>query len=211
MINATDCLFAFQIITALLLGVPQALTMIESTQGMTLVLYVCVDTFIFFNLLLAHQAHAEVPSRETKQTLIIYYVWLVVISTHLVILSIFGKWTSTDSVATFFLIVLSALVIAWQKLNGKGIKDAMTRGYLALCAKSVPQLYLAFCIFRDGGGDGLGAWFVWGGHIAVLTRIAILVKAGNKSNWNRNIVGSLVSESGNEISWIVVTIVWLIT
>lgn len=208
--KVTDYLFSFQIVLAFLFGVPQAIKMFESVQGMTIVLFVCFEIFILFNLFLAHQAHREVPSRETIQALIIYYLWLVVVTAHLGILIVFGKWTRTDSVVMLALVILSIAGIAWQKSRGKGVKDPMTRGYLALCAKSVPQLYLAYCIFRDGGGNGLSVWTVWCGHVTVLTRIAILIISGSKSGWNRNIVGSLISEIGNQLSWSVVTALWVI-
>ena len=207
--NTTDYLFVFQIVMAFFLGIPQAIIMFESVQGMTIVLFVCFEVFIIFNLFLAHQAHKEVYSRETYQTLFIYYTWLIVVSVHLLILSYFGNWTSTDSLVMFVLVVLSVIGIFYQRSKGRDIKDPLTRGYLALCAKTVPQLYLSYCIFQDGGGDGLSAWMVWCGHISVLTRITILGISGKHSGWNRNIVGSLLSEMGNELSWLVVTVMGL--
>jgi len=205
----SDWLFVSQIAFGLPLIIAQALKMFTSVQGMTIVLFICFEVFVVFNLFLAHQAHKEVPSRTTKQTLIIYYVWLVGTSSHLLILMYFGSWTSLDSWMILTLLILSAAGIIYQKIRGSGIKDPMTRGYLALCAKTLPQIYLAYCIFRDGGGDGLSVWTVWCGHLTTFTRVGILMVSGRKSGWNSNIVGSLVSETGNSISWWIVTFIWL--
>lgn len=208
--SATDYLFVFQIVLAFSFGVPQAIKMLESVQGMTIVLFVCFELFVLFNLFLAHQAHKEVPSRGTIQALIIYYLWFIVVTVHLIILTSFGKWTRTDSIVMLTLVTLSIIGIIWQRFKGRGLSDPMTRGYLALCAKSVPQFYLAYCIFKDGGGNGLSAWTVWCGHITVLIRIAMLIISGRKSGWNKNIIGSIVSEVGNQLSWSMVTVLWLI-
>ena len=44
--KVTDCLFVFQIVMAFTFGIPQAIIMFESVQGMTIVLFVCFDVFI---------------------------------------------------------------------------------------------------------------------------------------------------------------------
>lgn len=205
----SDWLFGFQIVMGLAFGLPQAVRMFHSVQGMTIVLFLCMELFIGFNLVLAINAHREIRKRTTLQTLWIYGFWTVIVTSHLLILMAKGTWTSTDSMMMTVIGTSVLATVAVGRYFGKNIKDATVQGVLALWCKTIPQLYLAYCIYAAHGGNGLAAITVWAGHATVLTRVALLVLTGRQSGWNRNVVGSLISETGNEFSWTVTTALWL--
>lgn len=206
----TDVLFILQLILATIFGTAQALKMFSSVQGMTMVLFVCFQVYIGFNLILSYRAHRKLRTRKTIQVLIMYGTWTVLMSSHLMVFALKGTWTTTDTKMMVVIALTSFTVILVGKFyKGLSVTDPMIQGTLALVCKAIPQFYLAYCIYAAGGGNGLSSITVWVGHVTIYIRIAMLVMSGRESKWNRNVVGSLMSEIGNEISWMFVTAVWL--
>jgi hypothetical protein len=197
-------LFWFQIFMGLIFIVPQTIRMLSTVQGLTTVLYLSFEFFIGLNFWLAIKAYREVQNVETKQTLAVYSFWGVGVTLHLIIMLVRGHWTNTDTMMMMAIGIASAVTL----LLGGGVTNPTAKGVLALWCKAIPQFYLAYCIYKYGG-QGLAAITVWAGHVTVGTRISMLTISGKRSKWNRNIVASLISEWGNEISWVVVTGIWL--
>lgn len=207
----TDSLFGVQVICTLISGTAQSYRMITTAQGVSPSWFVTWEIFLIINLALAVRAHRNQPSRVTRQTIATYLLWVFVITLYLsvMILKGTGSWSVRDT-ATMLLIgvcVPATLVVARQR--ALGITDPIVRGWLALFFKAIPQLVLAYNILTVGGA-GLAGLMIFVGHITILTRIGQLWFSIREAGWDRNRIGSAMSEIANEASWIVATIAWFI-
>ena len=184
--------------------------MTENTQGVTTALYVLFMTFIGINMMLAIRAYKHKKDRSRGQAIIVYANWSILIGAHLVIAFKYVPWRVSDYyfIIGAILATVTTLMIA-KTWKGLGYEDAIVRGIVACLCKAGPQLYLTGCIIMDRSGQGLAATTIWAGHASVLTRIAHLAYCGKRTGVDRNIKGILISEIGNEISWICVTAAWL--
>jgi hypothetical protein len=48
------------------------------------------------------------------------------------------------------------------------------------------------------------------GHIGIMTRLGQLWYAIREAGWDRNRQGAVLSEIANEVTWILVTVAWLV-
>lgn len=206
-----DLLFVVQIVCALLFGGSQTLHMLSSTEGLSISWFLFWALFLVINLGLSVQAHRTQPSRVTRQTVWAYAIWTTIIAANLTALAWrgTGSWTFIDDLTAAIAvagIVATLGVGAWR---GLGWRDPIVRGWLAVFFKGVPQLTLAWNLAQVGGG-GLAPLGVIAGHVTICTRLGQLCFSIREAGWDRNRVGSLISEIANEGSWIVATIVWLL-
>jgi hypothetical protein len=205
-----DILFWFQFVMAWAYTVPQVFRLFESTQGVTIIFFLSQMAFLVFNLSLAISACKNNPSREKKQTLMIYVNWTFLISVLFAIVLAKVAWKNSDWLVVLLTVAGTIIVVLIGSLGKLSYKDPIIRGFLSCLYKTVPQIYLGWCIWHDGGGAGLAAIMVWSGHLTALTRIAQIGVAIKRSGWDRNMAGIVLSESGNELSWIFATIMWLV-
>lgn len=181
----------------------------ESTAGITIAFYILFMAFILVNLTLARRAYKAEPSRSRRQAVIVYWNWALLIGGHLVVL--YGApWRPTDTYFMIAVAVTTAVVLSISKtIYGLGYSDSIIRGIVACICKAGPQCYLAYCIISDSSGGGLAATTVWTGHLSVIIRFGHIAYCGRETGMDRNIKGMLLSEGGNELSWICVTAAWL--
>jgi hypothetical protein len=180
-------------------------------QGVNISWFASWLAFLVLNLALAVRAHANQASRVTRQTIMTYSAWTFVVLANLSVMLWRGShvWDGTDT-ATSLLVAagLAATLLAAYPL-GLGLGDPMVQGYLAVSFKAIPTLALAYKIFLMGGG-GLSPVAVVTGHITVLARLGELWFSIKEAGWDRNRLGSAMSELANEGSWTVATLAWLI-
>ncbi|MSR15152.1 MAG: hypothetical protein EXR86_11435 [Gammaproteobacteria bacterium] len=207
-----DGLFAIQMGCVLLFGVTQISLMWKTTEGVSLTWFVFWAIFLGINLVLAVRAHQVQPSRVTSQTVFTYAAWLTVLAAGLGVLvwRSLGAWYLVDTVN----VIVSGLGIAVTYLLGRrhglGFADPMVRGWLAVFFKATPQLTLAWHITQVGGA-GLAPIAIFSGHATICIRIGQLYFSIREAGWDRNRIGSAISEIANEVSWIITTAVWLVT
>ncbi|CAN0459637.1 unnamed protein product, partial [Phaeothamnion confervicola] len=79
--------------------------------------------------------------------------------------------------------------------------------YAVFC-KAVPQLTLAWNIYREGGA-GISVIAFTAGHVTIGMRIAQIVVSIREAGLDRNRLGMAIGEAANEASWILATVVWL--
>ncbi len=205
-----DSLFGVQIICTLVWGVSQCYRMMTTAQGVSVSWFVCWEVFLVLNLVLCVRAHRNQPSRVTLQTITSYVLWTIVATLCLIVMvwKGTGEWNERDT----WTMILAAVGIAATLIVAHNrqltIADPIVKGYLALFFKAVPQLAFAYNMLVLGG-DGLAGMTVIAGHITVSTRIGQLWFSIKEAGWDRNRIGSAISEVGNELSWIIATIVWL--
>jgi len=206
-----DALFVVQIACALLFGGSQTLHMLSSTEGLSISWFLFWALFLVINLGLSIQAHRARPSRVTRQTVLAYAIWTAIIAANLSALAWRGSGSCTfiDNVTTGIAIAGIVLTLAIGARHRLGIRDPLVRGWLAVFFKGVPQLTLAWNLAQVGGG-GLAPLGIVAGHITICTRLGQLLFSIREAGWDRNRIGSLISEIANEASWIVATVVWLL-
>jgi hypothetical protein len=206
-----DTLFVVQVGCALLFGVTQIVHMLHTTQGVSLTWFVFWAVFLAINLRLALRAHGVQPSRVTLQTVISYATWATVLAGALAVLlwRSLGAWYAVDTLNVLVSGLGIVATLAVGKRHGLNITDPMVRGWLAVFFKATPQLTLAWHLTQVGGA-GISAFAVLAGHITINIRLGQLYFSMREAGWDRNRIGSLVSEVANELSWVVATIVWLV-
>lgn len=206
-----DLLFIVQIGCALVFGVSQTWHMFSSVEGLSPSWFLCWALFLVINLRLSIQAHRTQPSRVTLQTVWAYAIWTTIIAANLVALAWHGagSWSIVDDITIGIAAAGIVATLAIGRRHGLGWRDPIVRGWLAVFFKGVPQLTLAWNLALVGGA-GLAPFGVFAGHVTICTRLGQLVFSIREAGWDRNRVGSLISEVANEASWIVATVVWLL-
>jgi hypothetical protein len=192
--------------------VPQVIRSLHSTAGMTITWTMFCSAFVLINLFLALGAYEQSKSRKAGQVVFVYANWLVLWLTLFAIIIVKGTWTQKDSVLTALILVsLAVLLLARRKESLVAtVSEPITRGIIALLLKSVPQLFIGYCIINAGRKDGLAGITLAIGHITVCTRLWEICLAARQDGWNRKNVGLIISESGNEISWLITSAIWFV-
>ena len=206
-----DFLFGLQILLAWIFTVPQVIRAFHSTAGMTMTWPMFCSAFVLVNLFLAIGAYKDSHSRKALQVTLVYANWLVLWVSILIPMSIYGTWKSNDTVvSTLILIAVGILLVARRESSLKAtISEPITRGIVSLIVKSVPQLFIAYCIMQAGKNNGLAGTTLIIGHITVCIRIAEIYSAAKQDGWTRKNVGLFISEAGNELTWVITTLAWI--
>ena len=206
-----DLLFVFQITMAWAFTVPQVIRSLNSTAGMSITWTMFCSLFVLINLFLALGAYEQSKSRKALQVMLVYANWMILWMTLFVIIAMKGVWIWKDTLLSIMIIVGLLVLLALRRKNTlvDTVSEPITRGIIALLLKSVPQLFIAYCIIAAGRKDGLSGATLTIGHITVCTRLAEIFIAARQDGWNMRNKGLLIGEAGNEISWIVTTSVWL--
>ncbi len=206
-----DVCFVIQVICTILFGGGQFLRMLTTSQGVSMTWFIFWEAFLVLNLILAVRAHQTQPSCVTLQTICSYALWTVMVTADLAVMLWKGNgvWDVNDTLTTVLggAGVTLTLCIAYHKKLGIG--DPIAKGWLAVSFKAIPQLIMAYKICLEGGA-GLAGLTVIMGHMTVLTRLGQLYASLREAGWDRNRIGSALSEVANETSWMLVTIAWLI-
>jgi hypothetical protein len=204
-------LFLVQMVCAAMFGLGQFWQMLSSTQGVSISWFAAWEIFLLLNLWLAWRSHLARSSLVTAHTLAIYAFYAVLIALDLAAMLLRDSWIwngqDTLSAALVLASVVLTLLIATARRWPLG--DPLVMGCLAIAFKAVPQLVMAWNIHLHGGA-GLAVAAIVAGHVTILTRLAQLGIAIREAGWDKNRLGSFISEVPNELSWIVVTLVWIV-
>lgn len=206
----TDLLYRVQIAGACLFCSAQAQRALHDINGVSLAQNLAVMTYLIFHLLLTWEAHKAQPSRLTKQGLIVFCTWFV--GTFFIVTTILHNgsysWTLQDTIIAFAAIGVALTVVAISSLQSMAVTDAAVRSLLAIAFKSIPQVLLAWKIMAEGG-SGIPGLSVAVGHATILIRLAHISFMVKEAGWERNRTWLAISETANELSWVVATIAWL--
>jgi hypothetical protein len=194
---------------AAVFGLSQFWQMLSSTQGVSITWFAAMEVFMLLNIWLSWHAHKAQPSLVTGQTFVVYAFYGAMIGLDLAVIVTRSSWTwsladtwTTEAVTAG---VAATLVVA--ALQGQFVGNPLVKGWLAVFFKSVPQLVLAWNIHVHGG-SGLALGTVIAGHVTAGLRLVLLFIAIREAGWDKNRIGSFISEVPNELSWIAVTVVW---
>jgi len=203
-----DLLFGIQALSALIFGGSQFVRMLTSTQGVSITWFGFWEAFLGLNLWMAFRAHKNQPSRVTRQTLGSYSIWTSMVTADFIVALTKSSWDANDTNTTILVVVGGVITFLVARSKGLAIGDPMVKAWLAVFFKFVPQILLAYKVYQVGGA-GLAPLMVWNGHVTILMRIGQLAFSIREAGWDRNRIGSAISEVANELSWVIVTIVWL--
>jgi len=215
-LTVSDYLFGVQTILTFAFCGSQCYRMLESTEGLNITWFTHWFAFSAILLLLAVRADKALPSREAKQLIASYALWAVgaIVSIAFMLALEDDLWNGRDLMNMFLTAGGAMLVIAIARLRGLPLlprPDPVVKGMLAICFKAMPQLIMGYNFVMSQSCSGLSWVALVIGHCTIwirLSQLALIVKrAGWK--WNRDDIGIAVAETGNEASWIVVTIIWL--
>lgn len=208
--NRGDFLYYFQLFGALVFGTSQIVHMWNvSTQGVATSTYMFTLAFVAINTYLAIASDRLLQTKTSKQIVVIYVMGCIVYGLFVLTLCIksHNAWTIADTVTSAIVGILIAITSVVASLKQLSFKDPVVKGIYGLWFRFVPHLALAWKIETEGG-QGINVVAVVVFHILTLTRI-VQIFINYKTEWNRNKTGLAIAEIGNELSWIIVTIVWL--
>ena len=204
-----DGLFVLQAASSLLFGISQFVRMLDSVTGVSVTWMLFWVAFLAVNLGLAIRAHRNFASRISRQVITVYILWTAVCAANLVLLlcSAGVQWSLVDSVTA--ILTLGGVVVATAIGRARGLQlgDPMLHAAYAVFCKAVPQLTLAWNIYREGGG-GISVVAFTAGHLTIGMRLAQTVVSIREAGLDRHRLGMAIGEAANEASWIVATVVW---
>lgn len=204
-----DGLFVLQAGCSLLFGVSQFLRMLDSVEGVSVTWMLFWVAFLAVNLGLAIRAHRNFASRISRQVITVYSLWTAVCAANLLLLlcSSGVQWTLVDTVTAT--LTLGGVVVATGIGRARGLRlgDPLLHAAYAVFCKAVPQLTLAWNIYREGGA-GISVVAFTAGHVTIGMRLAQIVVSIREAGLDRHRLGMAIGEAANEASWIVATVVW---
>lgn len=205
-----DLFFLLQLALALISGGSQFLRLLTTSQGVNTSWLASWLAFLLINLTLTLRAHRRQPSRVTLQTVLTYSSWTVVIAADLGVmlwreLEVWDRLDTLTAAAVGGGLCLTGCTARWRRLP---LSDPLVFAGVGVCFIALPQLVLSYKIFQVGGA-GLAGAMLLAGHVGILTRLGQLWFALREAGWDRNRLGAALGELANEITWILVSLVWL--
>lgn len=206
----TDLLFWVQIAGAVAFCGAYILRSLHDITGTSVAQIGLVAMFLVFNLALGISAHRASPSRVTRQAIATYLIWIVLIVAFIVavVTNAAYQWNAKDTTTLITAMVLTVAVLVIGGIRNLPLNDPVMKGMLAISYKAVPQVLLAWKFLAEGA-SGTPGMSVWVGHFTILVRLGQIYFMVKEAGWDRNRIWLAFSETANEVSWIVVTIVWL--
>jgi hypothetical protein len=206
-----DILFLIQIVLGIIFGGSEFLRLLKTSQGIPIFWLASWLAFLLINLALTIRAHLRRPSRVTLQAIGSYALWTVIIASDLAILFIKGSdiWRASDTITAAIVGAGIAVTLLWGYRKGRGLGDPIVHGYFGVLFIGIPQITLAYTILQEGG-QGLAGLALLASNFSILIRLALLGFAIAEAGWDRNRKGAAMSESANEMTWLLVTLAWLI-
>jgi len=206
-----DVLFLVQIGLGLVFGGSEFLRLLTTSQGIPSFWLASWLAFLLINLALTIRAHVSRPSRVTLQAIGCYALWTAIIASDLAVLLIKGtdSWEVGDTITATIVGVGIAVTILWGYRRGRGLGDPIVHGYFGILFIGIPQVTLTYTILKEVG-QGLAGAALLASNISILIRLALLGFAIAEAGWDRNRKGAAMSELANEITWLLVTLAWLV-
>lgn len=205
-------LFWLQIIFAVVFGVFQTNHMLMvSTSGLSVSVFLCTEIFFAINIYLSFSAYKQHREKELFRTLLVYIAYFLMYGTFLVVLEVLtkGSWDSVDTQTMLFMVLFVSGALVYARIQKLPFLDPVVKGLYSLGFKTIPQLMMAWKIVAVGG-SGIGIVMLVIVHILTSIRLGqIWFHAITMKRWDRNLIGLMLAEIGNEASWILVTIAWM--
>lgn len=205
-----DLLFGIQIVGAMVFSGAYIIRSLHDVTGSSLVQFGLVATYLLFHLALGVGAHRASPSRLTRQAIFTYALWFVLVSATLVAASTNPayRWSGKETTQLLTAGVLTVIVLVLVTIQRRKLSDPMAKGLFAIAYKTVPQVLLAWKFLAEGASGTPGLSVIIG-HLTILIRLGQIYFMVREEGLDRNRFWLAVSETLNEMSWIIATVVWL--
>lgn len=207
-----DLIFWFLVICAITFGVSQFAQMLSSTQGVSTSAYLFAWVAVSLNFYLAYKAHKANPSRLTIQATVVQFIGVIIYTSFISLVIYKGNnvWDMKDSITSVLVAFGIFATLSVSTKQNLPWADPVVKGYLSLFFRAVPLFIMAYKVFTVGGA-GLSVIMIVTFHILAIVRITQIAMSITEAGWDRNRRGLIISEIGNEMSWVCVTVSWLIT
>lgn len=205
-----DTLFAIQISGALVVCGSQFVRLLETTEGQLISKFILSEAYLLLHIMLATSAHRAQSSTVTTQTLWIYSAWTGGFALDIVAILCNGdyEWSHNDTTAfgIAFSGVATALFVKWC---GIGWHDPILKSIIVIFVQVAPHFLIAAEVAREGGA-GIPVWAIIAGNITISVRVVHVWLSVREARWDRNRVCMCINETMNEISWLTVSLTWLL-
>lgn len=199
-------LFLFQVIMAWIYMVPQVTQILRGkTGGLTLAMWLIFMGYLFVSLSLAMLAWREKKEKIRLYTVIIFAQWSIFILVLFLMCVKSVRWSSGDTVVCISVFMLSMITVLRN-----GIKDPVTRGWLAVWCKGVPQLWMAYTMWSVHNAEWLPALSLLASNATALPRLIQVYLQGKRGGWDKPTKALMLGETANVTTWLVVNLVWVI-
>lgn len=220
----SDACFLIQVACTLVFGFYEVKKMLSEAEGISITWFALTEAFVLLNAILTWNAYRAKPDRVSKQAMVSYLTWIVVLTGGLLLMVITntGTWYLSDTIVTVVACVGVAVTVFFAYAKSIGVADAWVKCWLAIWCKTAPQCIIALAIFA-GNGSGFTVAAIFAGHVTIGTRIVQLIcslmeaqhlqydSQAQKEVKFRNIAAALVSELTNEASWTLITFAYFFT
>lgn len=200
-------LFWFQVVMAWVLAVPQIVSLLhDKTEGLTLTLYVLYEVYLVVSLLLSIESwRANKEDKNRWRTIFIMGQWIFLVG--VIFFCGVGRipWTLADTVVCCLAGVLSVFSI----IHYGGLKDPFAKGWIAVCCKALPQLWISYHMLAVGGAAGFPLITLIAGYATAIPRWLQIESAGKSGGWDRPTKGLRLGELSNVLTCIVMNVVWV--
>ena len=208
---APDLLFGIQMLGTLLFVVAQTQRMMHTVQGISPAWLLCSCAFSGINLSLSYRGWIQTRARTTFQLLVTHASWTLGLLLLLILL-----FTHTNEIElnwddpVTLLLVASAGVIVYIVADYYEVSllHPIARGVLAAVLRTITHVALAYKIHLHGGA-GMTAVALGSGHVTTCIRIGQLGFTVRAAGWDHSRYGLAIAETSSELTWIFVTVVWL--
>lgn len=186
--------------------IPQVIgIMAGKTGGLTLAMWFIFIGYLSVSLSLAWLAWNEHKDRVRLYTVIIFGQWTIFILTLFLMCVSTVRWSSGDTLVCVVVALLSVVTV-WKG----GLQDPMTRGWLAVWCKGLSQLWMAYVMWQSRSSEWLPALSLLATNATAIPRLVQVYLQGTRGGWDRPTKGLILGESANVITWLIVTLVWIL-
>ena len=199
-------LFWFQVFMAWTYFVPQVISILHGkTGGLTLAMWAIFMGYLFISLSLAVMAWKEKKEKIRLYTVIIFGQWCIFISVLFLMCVKSVHWSSGDTLVCILVVILSVITIEL-----KGLKDPISRGWMAVWCKGIPQLWMAYTMWTAQSAEWLPAISLLATNLTAIPRLVQVAIQGISGGWDRPTKSLMLGETSNVATWLVVTLVWIL-
>jgi hypothetical protein len=199
-------LFWFQVIMAWAYMIPQVSQILRGkTGGLTLAMWVIFMGYLFVSLSLATLAWREKKDKIRLYTVIIFAQWTVFILVLFIMCIKSVHWSAGDTVVCIAVAILSVITVFRS-----GLKAPMTRGWLSVWCKGIPQLWMAHVMWSTHSAEWLPPLSLLASNATSIPRLIQIYLQGKRGGWDQATKGLMLGETANVGTWLVVTLVWFI-